>query len=574
MFTPSQMRTAGFGAFGASLLTLGLGLFGGPGAGDLEYRLDVKPTVMTVAYKAYGNEDAADGKYWLARVVMENDGESALEDVAVSYRIPDYLDWTTPQTIDEVLPGQTRVVPIYPKLPTRVTSLRSRTPSSLEIKFAWNDGQEDHEKIEVRQFEFRGVNEIEYTSLAADEMLTWHDMYDNAEITAAYVTDEDQVVRQYLGEISETMGGMPICSTGEELAKTMESIYVYQVGTGMTYSGNKGVPERLGDATSTVQSVRLPRDVIYQNSGLCIELAMLWAALGQGSSAKAYLALVPGHCFPVLEANDGTIIAIESTGIGGSNLGGTMKFADAVEAGNKQFNQLMRGEIPGVLIDVVLHQGRGVRPPEFEAVNLADLARLLDERTAKALAQGGQGQQQQQQDTQNQQEVQRQDDTQRRDDHQRRDDGNVGSNWQWYQVPGLNATVPYPQGYTADTQTVQQLQQHIPAIQFMASDPRGEASIEIYAAANMTARQLMNDSQSLAQQIGASVRYEKAETVVIGGQQAALYPYTFSMQGQTMNGGFYIYETSAGLFGFAVGGTGSSWRNLGGQIAQAVRFGN
>lgn len=574
MFTPSQMRTAGFGAFGASLLTLGLGLFGGPGAGDLEYRLDVKPTVMTVAYKAYGNEDAADGKYWLARVVMENDGESALEDVAVSYRIPDYLDWTTPQTIEEVLPGQTRVVPIYPKLPTRVTSLRSRTPSSLEIKFAWNDGQEDHEKIEVRQFEFRGVNEIEYTSLAADEMLTWHDMYDNAEITAAYVTDEDQVVRQYLGEISETMGGMPICSTGEELAKTMESIYVYQVGTGMTYSGNKGVPERLGDATSTVQSVRLPRDVIYQNSGLCIELAMLWAALGQGSSAKAYLALVPGHCFPVLEANDGTIIAIESTGIGGSNLGGTMKFADAVEAGNKQFNQLMRGEIPGVLIDVVLHQGRGVRPPEFEAVNLADLARLLDERTAKALAQGGQGQQQQQQDTQNQQEVQRQDDTQRRDDHQRRDDGNVGSNWQWYQVPGLNATVPYPQGYTADTQTVQQLQQHIPAIQFMASDPRGEASIEIYAAANMTARQLMNDSQSLAQQIGASVRYEKAETVVIGGQQAALYPYTFSMQGQTMNGGFYIYETSAGLFGFAVGGTGSSWRNLGGQIAQAVRFGN
>lgn len=572
MFTPSQMRTAGFGAFGASLLTLGLGLFGGPGAGDLEYRLDVKPTVMTVAYKAYGNEDAADGKYWLARVVMENDGESALEDVAVSYRIPDYLDWTTPQTIEEVLPGQTRVVPIYPKLPTRVTSLRSRTPSSLEIKFAWNDGQEDHEKIEVRQFEFRGVNEIEYTSLAADEMLTWHDMYDNAEITAAYVTDEDQVVRQYLGEISETMGGMPICSTGEELAKTMESIYVYQVGTGMTYSGNKGVPERLGDATSTVQSVRLPRDVIYQNSGLCIELAMLWAALGQGSSAKAYLALVPGHCFPVLEANDGTIIAIESTGIGGSNLGGTMKFADAVEAGNKQFNQLMRGEVPGVLIDVVLHQGRGVRPPEFEAVNLADLARLLDERTAKALAQGGQGQQQQ--DTQRQQDVQRQDDTQRRDDPQRRDDGNVGSNWQWYQVPGLNATVPYPQGYTADTQTVQQLQQHIPAIQFMASDPRGEASIEIYAAANMTARQLMNDSQNLAKQMGASVSYEKAESIVIGGQQAALYPYTFNIQGQSMSGGFYIYETSAGLFGFAVGGTGSSWRNLGGQIAQAVRFGN
>ena len=568
MFTPTQLRTASFGAFGASLLTLGLGLFGGPEAGDFEYRLDVKPTVMTVAYKAYGNEDAADGKYWLARVVMENDGESALEDVAVSYRIPDYLDWTTPQTIEEVLPGQTRVVPIYPKLPTRVTNLRSRTPSSLEIKFAWNDGEEEHEKIEVRQFEFRGVNEIEYTSLAADEMLTWHDMYDNAEITAAYVTDEDQVVRQYLGEISETMGGMPICSNGEELVKTMESIYVYQVGTGMTYSGNKGVPERLGDATSTVQNVRLPRDVIYQNSGLCIELAMLWAALGQGSSAKAYLALVPGHCFPVLEAADGTIIAIESTGIGGSNLGGTMSFKDAVEAGNKQFNQLMRGEIPGVLIDVVLHQGRGVRPPEFEQVNLADLARLLDERTAKALAQGNQQQQQPQH------QPERQPDRRQDNQPQPNPGHNIGGNWQWYQVPGLNATVPYPQGYTADTQTVQQLQQHIPAIQFMASDTQGDASIEVYAAANMTARQLINDSKALAKQVGASVQYDRAESVMIGGQQAQLYPYTFQMQGQTMTGGFYIYETNAGLFGFAVGGTGSSWRTLGNQIAQAVRFGN
>ncbi|MDF1839567.1 MAG: hypothetical protein P1V35_16985, partial [Planctomycetota bacterium] len=205
MFTSPQKRLAGLAALGFSAASLLFSFFSGDAPGKLDYQLAVKPTVMTVAYKAYGNSSAADGKYWLARMVMENDGESTIEDVAISYRIPDYLDWSTPRTIDELLPGQTRVGNFYPKLPTKVTRLRSRTPSSIEFKMSWNDGEEQHEKIEVREFEFRGVNEIEYTSLHAEEMLSWNDMFDNAEICAAYVTDEDPVVRQYMGEISETM---------------------------------------------------------------------------------------------------------------------------------------------------------------------------------------------------------------------------------------------------------------------------------------------------------------------------------------------------------------------------------
>jgi hypothetical protein len=527
---------------------------------------------MTVAYKAYGNSSAADGKYWLARMVMENEGDSAIEDVAISYRIPDYLDWSTPRTIDEILPGQTRIGNFYPKLPTKVTRLRSRTPSSIEFKMTWNDGEEQHEKIEVREFEFRGVNEIEYTSLAAEEMLSWNDMFDNAEICAAYVTDEDPVVRQYMGEISETMGGIPICSNGEELAKVMQSIYAYQVGTGMKYTGNKGVPERLGDATSTVQNVRLPRDVVYQNSGLCIELAMLWAALGQGASAKAYLVLVPGHCYPVLEANDGTIIPIEATGIGGSNLGGTMSFEQAVEAGQKQFNALMAGELPGKIVDVVIHQGRGIRPPEFEEVDLADLARLLDERTAKALSQVN--------------EPRRQDDPQVNPTptpgpNPGPDPNPVPApgpnppqgNWQWYQVAGLNAQVPYPAGYQANTDVVQQMEQHMPSLKFLASSADGGDSIEIYAAAGMSGRDLMQASQTLLQRFDSSITYQQAQAVTIGGQNGSLYPYTVSMQGQNLTGGLYVYETNAGLFAFAVGGTNAGWRTLGDQIASAVRFG-
>ncbi|MEZ6003813.1 MAG: hypothetical protein R3F33_06465 [Planctomycetota bacterium] len=555
-FLTSKLALA---AFGAAALSFGAGLFGGQAPGKFDYRLTIKPTVMTVAYKAYGNREAADGKYWMARMVMGNSGESALKDVTVSYRIPDYVDWTTPQTIPAVLPGQTRVLPIYPKLPAKVTNLRSRTPGSLEVKLAWNDGEKDHEKIEVREFDFRGVNEIEYTSLPSDEVLSWYDVYDNAEICAAFVTYEDPVVRQYLGEVSETMGGFPICSNAEELIKAMRSIYDYQVATGMKYAGNTGVPENLGEASSYVQNIRLPRDVVYQNSGLCIELAMLWAALGQGASAKAHLALIPGHCFPVLEAADGSIIAIEATGIGGSNVGGTMSFEEALQSGNKTLNQLAAGEIPGVLIDVQLHQGRGIRPPEFETVDLAGLARLLDERTAKA----------------------RQNAEPRRDDNgpeprreERRDEPVANSDWQWHKVAGLNAQVPYPKNYQSQPQVVQQVAQALPSFTFLASSPDGNDSIEIYAAAGMTGQQLRSSIQDLMGQYGGRIRYQGGESTTIGGQQAKLYPYSADMNGQTLQGGLYVYETNAGLFAFAVGGGGNNWRNLGDRIAAAVRFGN
>ena len=138
MVTPNTLRMAGFGTIGLSALSFAMSFVGGSAPAEMRYRIDTKPTVMTVAYKAYGNPEAADGKYWLARVVLENEGESSMHDVAVSYRIPEYVDWTTPRNIDEVLPGQTRVLPIYPKLPTKVTNLRSRTPSSLEVKFVWD----------------------------------------------------------------------------------------------------------------------------------------------------------------------------------------------------------------------------------------------------------------------------------------------------------------------------------------------------------------------------------------------------------------------------------------------------
>ena len=66
----------------------------------------------------------------------------------------------------------------------------------------------------------------------------------------------------------------------------MKAMYDYMCETGMRYTSSEGVPSKLGDIATLVQTVRMPRDVIMTNQGLCIELAILWA------SAMEYLVVI------------------------------------------------------------------------------------------------------------------------------------------------------------------------------------------------------------------------------------------------------------------------------------------
>lgn len=378
---------------GASVLLLGIiltivGAFDGSGRGKIHLTLIDKPTVMTAAYKVYGDSEAVGGKYWLAKLTLLNDGNGSLTDVRISYQIPDYIPWTTPQHYPEILPGQTIVSPFYPRLPDSVTKITSLTPSSIEVKIEYNDGGSDQTRIERRDFKFRGVQEIEYCSLPPSEILTWYDANDNSELNCAWVTEHDPVVRAYYAKISERSGGFGTMGNAKDLEQLARSTYNFMVATGMTYSGTEGVVEQRGDGWVLVQSMRLPRDVIYGNSGLCVELAQLWASIAMNAGARAYLVIIPGHCFPVLATSDfadeSSLLPVEATGIGGAfqggNLGGPMSFDDAVKVATKNFMKVKNGETPGIIIDIAQYRNEGIRPPELPAIDRTAFVKMLDDR--------------------------------------------------------------------------------------------------------------------------------------------------------------------------------------------------
>jgi hypothetical protein len=482
---------------GGVLFFIGLALVAGwfvtrPGPGQLSTQLFHKKTLMTIAYKAYGNPEAAMGKYWLSKMVLQNTGKSSLKGIKVSYQIPDYVPWTTAdEDKPELLPGQTSVFMYYPKLPRNVTEIRTKTPATLEVKIEYTDAGGPHSSIEKRDFEFRGITEIEYTSLAQDDIVTWYDMFDNNELLAAFVHDEDPVVKAYFTKVSEVSGGMDVISGRKELEQLGKSVYDFMCSTGMTYSGAKGVPEKLGDVNSTVQSIRLPRDVISGNSGLCVELALTWASIGEAAGAKAYVVLLPHHAFTILAANDGSEMPVECTDVGGGS-GGNLKpaksFEDAQSDATGEFDELVKKGIPFDVIDIEKLQSEGIRAPELPDKDLAALRTQLDEMRAHHAGNGGGG-------GGNVVVV--------NNNGGGGNDGGAAAGMATWQDPNNQIQVSYPQNWTQDPNVVANIQKALPGYMFYTSDAATRTGMEVINYPNAESEQAaLRQLNTLARQLG------------------------------------------------------------------------
>ena len=79
----------------------------GAGKGKLTWQDPVvKKSVMTFAYKIYGDSSVENGRFFLSKVVFHNDGTGPVHNLSVSYQIPDYISWITPQSYPEIPAGQ------------------------------------------------------------------------------------------------------------------------------------------------------------------------------------------------------------------------------------------------------------------------------------------------------------------------------------------------------------------------------------------------------------------------------------------------------------------------------------
>lgn len=312
--------------------------------GELDVSIEKADFIMPAAHGVYGNSEALDGKYYLFKAKITNNSNITLEDVTVKYQVPGYIEWTELTVSGEMFPGQTLVVPCYPKFKDDITEKSTTSVEKAEIEISWDNAEEDDIFEDDFSFKLTNRNEYVYTGIKKEEISTWGDMFDNDNLLACFVTPNDPIVKYYTQNLQEKLlkgESASVTNKPEDGVRFLMGIYEATRRSHMVYSGTKGIPQTTEDVQSIVQQIRLPREVITGNTGLCIELSSLYASVLSAAGLNPVIYMIPGHAYPGFRMN-GQYYAIEATGIGGEGLGNISSAEDAFKQGQKQLQEFIQ----------------------------------------------------------------------------------------------------------------------------------------------------------------------------------------------------------------------------------------
>lgn len=557
---------------GIALIVLSIVLFAAqffikPSPSNLDIKIKVKPAIMPIVYKVYGNPKAFNGRFWLAKVTMTNSGKTEIKNLKISYRVPNYVDWTTPTVYEEVLPGQTVIDRFYPQFPPKIMDVMNPTPSSVEIKITYYNGRKTVEEIKKIPFQIRGRNEFIYTDLPQSEIADVTDLYDNAPLLAAFVTPEDPIIKYFTQQLQQkilkgTVAG--VINNQKEILRFMKGLYEFELKAGMVYGGTLGLPEKVGKSYTIIQRIRLPREVLTGGAGLCIELSTLFCSVAMSAGLDCGIFLTSGHAWPAIIAG-GTIYPIESTGIGGKGIGGSLSFEKALQAGMENVKVWSAGGngrigVQIAFLDISKLQSEGIRPPALK--DDPNLRKKIDELISKALGTP----------THKRKPPRR---TYRRTTYRRTSpQPSVYSGFKRYVGPNGAFSVMVPANWNV---AAYPLGNANPYLVLGALSPTSTLEFEAYVfpgIANPDAA--MAQEASITSAMGGMITYQRVGTVRIGGRNYVKYVgrTTIPQLGTTSNWEAYFTVTPTGVVGFAVGttaGTVDMYRNVFSAIINSFR---
>ncbi|MBL0341114.1 MAG: hypothetical protein IPP71_09420 [Bacteroidetes bacterium] len=357
-------------AVGAVLLLIHF--TGGIGSGDLDVKISNAPVVMPAAHKVYANNEAGNGRYYLFKMLLTNNGSGMMKNVVVSFQVPGFIDWTEVKKIKTLAPGQSTVVTCYPKFKDDVVSKNSSSKEKTEIKIEYGGLLGGNTIEEEFDFEMTGRNDMVYSCVPKDEIRSYKDMFENDELICCFVTPEDPIIKYYTQQIQEKVMKGEAASVNqkpEDAVKFLAGIYEATYMSHMVYSGTSGVPKSFDDVNSITQHIRLPRELVTGNTGLCIELSALYASVMLAAGLEPVIFFVPGHAYPGVKVQ-GQYFAIEATAIGGEGMGGRGTAQQALETGMKNLNEFMKAAQAGderyTIVDVNEVVKSGIKPMELK----------------------------------------------------------------------------------------------------------------------------------------------------------------------------------------------------------------
>ena len=241
------------------------------------------------------------------------------------------------------------MLPAFPEFPQSITERNTSSKEHADIRVTYGSKGNPTERDESFPFDVTSVNDIVFSGMADQDKAYFSDYMDNKDIYACMVSSEDPIIKHYAAAVQDKIlcgeSGAGVGGSGQltdkdlqEKVRVMEGVYNATLLSHMVYSETQSGVTTFSDNTSSTEHIRLPREVVSGNTGLCIELALLHASIYKAAGLHAVVFLIPGHAYPGIKLPGNQYVAMESTGIGGEGLGGKMSASQALDAGTKELN--------------------------------------------------------------------------------------------------------------------------------------------------------------------------------------------------------------------------------------------
>jgi hypothetical protein len=350
-------------------------------SGDIDLKIQPANVIMPAAYKVYANSSVMGGRYNLFKAVIKNSGSSEIKNLKVQFRVPGLIDdYTDVPAATNLLPGQTAVATCFPVFPQSITERNTSSKEKTEIKITYGSKGNPTERDESFPFDVTSVNDIVFTNMADVDKAYTSDYGENRVLYACMVSSEDPIIKHYAQVVQQKIlcgeQGAGVGESGEvtdkeiqEKVRVMEGVYNATLLSHMVYSETESGVSKFSDNTSSTEHIRLPREVVSGNTGLCIELALLHASVYKAAGLSPVIFLIPGHAYPGIKVGN-EYIPIESTGIGGVGLGSIMTAGQALQRGLEEektfFEEARKGNPQYQLLDIDQLYSQGFQDMELK----------------------------------------------------------------------------------------------------------------------------------------------------------------------------------------------------------------
>ncbi|MEP7252017.1 MAG: hypothetical protein ABI683_06540 [Ginsengibacter sp.] len=540
----------------------------------LDLQIQHAPVIMPAVYKVYANDNALEGKYSLFKMLVTNNSNNTARNVEVSFEIPNYIEWKQVKKYPVILPGQSVVVNCYPSFDQKIVEKTTSSREKVNIKVTGSNIEETEQSFPI---DIKGRNEFMYTFIPSDEIRTPGEYFDNASLLTCLVTPEDPIIKYYTQKIQEKVlkgEAASVENKDAEGVRFLTGIYYATLVSHMVYSGTSGVPAKVEDISSGVQSIRLPREVVTGKTGLCIELSILYASIMMNAGLDPIIYLIPGHAYPGFKMN-GHYYAIEATGIGGEGMAteknptGRMTTQQALEVGMKEIDEFIKGAQSGddryKIIDVRESIGKGAVAMELKDDQY--LRQKIDE-IAQSFEPGKQTVNVNPPPSYNDGSRQNNGGNSGNDNGGSTDNGGGSSTPSGYKLYQGATTFAYPSSWGFLPKNAQSM----PQLKQIVANSNNTAYVEVYQFSGYnSAEQAMSAIQQYVSNFGASLNYTMAGQTNSG--------FTIFNGQTTFNGGGIVWmaafkKTGNGVAGIAAGAntnTGTKYQSTILKILNTIR---